>query len=222
MSKLPIIRIDIVSDVMCPWCIIGYKKLEQAMLNMKNNVEFQIYWQPFELNPEMPLAGEHLATHLQDKYGSSKEQSIKSRQQIVDIGKSVGFEFSFNENSRIYNSFLSHQLLHWAKLYDKQTELKLALFDLYFTQQKNPSELTLLLDVAEKVGLNREAAKEVLETQRYAQAVRDDQHFWHKNDVQAVPAFIFNKQYLLSGAQESQTLQDVIETIIKEQREKLL
>jgi len=217
MSKLPTIRIDIVSDVVCPWCIIGYKKLEQAMLKMKDRVEFQIYWQPFELNPEMPLEGQHLATHLQDKYGSSKAQSIKSRQQIIEIGKSVGFDFRFNENSRIFNSFLAHQLLHWAKLCGKQTELKLALFDLYFTQQQNPSELALLLDLAEKVGLDRVAAKEVLETQRYAQAVRDDQHFWHKNDVQAVPAFIFNKQYLLSGAQEAQTLQDVIETIIKEQ-----
>ena len=216
MPKLSTIRIDIVSDVMCPWCIIGYKKLEQAMLKMKDNVEFQIYWQPFELNPEMPLAGQNLGIHLQDKYGSTKEQSIKSRQQIVEIGESVGFEFFFNEHSRIFNSFLAHQLLHWAKSYDKQTELKLALFDLYFTQQKNPSELLLLLDLAEKVGLDRAAAKEILETQRYAQAVRDDQCFWYKNDVQAVPAFIFNKQYLLSGAQEAQTLQDVIETIIKE------
>ncbi len=219
MSKLPTIRIDIVSDIMCPWCIIGYKKLEQAMSKMKNDVEFQIYWQPFELNPEMPLEGENLTAHLQNKYGSNKEQSIKSRRQIIEIGKSLGFEFSFNENSRIYNSFLAHQLLHWAKLCDKQTELKLALFELYFTQQQNPSKLALLLNVAEKVGLDPVKAKEVLETQRYAQVVREDQHFWHNNDVQAVPAFIFNKQYLLSGAQESQTLQDVIETIIKEKKQ---
>jgi len=217
MPKLPTIRIDIVSDVMCPWCIIGYKKLEQAMQKMKDSVEFQIYWQPFELNPDMPIEGELLRTHLQDKYGSTKEQSSKSRQQIIEIGKSLGFEFRFDENSRIFNSYLAHQLLHWAKTYNKQTELKLALFDLYFTQQKNPSELVLLLDLVEKVGLERRVAQEVLETQRYAQAVRDNQHFWHKNDVQEVPAFIFNKQYLLSGAQESQILQDVIETIIKEQ-----
>ncbi|MGB5445480.1 MAG: DsbA family oxidoreductase [Psychromonas sp.] len=217
MSNLPTIRIDIVSDVMCPWCIIAYKKLQQTMRKMKDDVEFQIYWQPFELNPEMPLEGESLTTHLQNKYGSTKEQSIKSRQQIIEIGKSLGFEFCFNENSRIYNSFLAHQLLHWAKLFDKQTELKLALFDLYFTQQKNPSELSLLIDIAEKVGLDSAAAREVLETQRYAQAVRDDQYFWHNNDVQAVPAFIFNKKYLLSGAQDAQTLQEVIETIIREQ-----
>jgi len=217
MPKLPTVRIDIVSDIMCPWCIIGYKRLEQAMLKMKDAAEFEIVWQPFELNPDMPIEGEHLGAHLRDKYGSTKEQSIKSRQQIIEIGKSLGFEFRFNENSRIFNSFLAHQLLHWAKSYNKQTVLKLALFDLYFTQQKNPSELLLLLDLVEKVGLDRNKAKEILETQRYAQAVRDDQSFWTKNDVRAVPAFIFNKQYLLSGAQEPQTLQDVIETIIKEQ-----
>lgn len=217
MPKLPVVRIDIVSDIMCPWCIIGYKKLEHAMLKMKDAAEFKIVWQPFELNPDMPFEGEQLGQHLRDKYGSTKEQSIKSRQQIIEIGKALGFEFRFNENSRIFNSFLAHQLLHWAKSYNKQTVLKLALFDLYFTQQQNPSELLLLLDVAEKVGLDRNTAKEILETQRYAQAVRDAQSFWAENDVQAVPAFIFNKQYLLSGAQEPQTLQDVIKTIIKEQ-----
>jgi predicted DsbA family dithiol-disulfide isomerase len=217
MPKLPAVRIDIVSDIMCPWCIIGYKKLEHAMSNMKDAAEFKIVWQPFELNPDMPFEGEHLGQHLRDKYGSTKAQSIKSRQQIIETGKALGFEFRFNENSRIFNSFLAHQLLHWAKSYNKQTVLKLALFDLYFTQQQNPSELLLLLDVAEKVGLDRNKAKAILETQRYAQAVRDDQSFWAKNDVQAVPAFVFNKQYLLSGAQEPQILQDVIETIIKEQ-----
>ncbi|MFT6925888.1 MAG: putative DsbA family dithiol-disulfide isomerase [Psychromonas sp.] len=217
MPELPVIRIDIVSDIMCPWCIIGYKKLEQAMRAMKDAAEFEIVWQPFELNPDMPFEGEHLGEHLRHKYGSTKEQSIKSRQHIIETGKALGFEFCFNENSRIFNSFLAHQLLHWAKSYDKQTVLKLALFDLYFTQQQNPSVLQILLDVAEKVGLDRNTAKEILETQCYAQAVRDDQSFWMKNDVRAVPAFIFNKKYLLSGAQEPQILKDVIETIIKEQ-----
>jgi predicted DsbA family dithiol-disulfide isomerase len=216
MCNLPTIRIDIVSDVMCPWCIIGYKKLEQAMQNMANMADFKIVWQPFELNPDMPAQGQLLTEHLHKKYGSTKQQRMENSQRISEMGKDLGFEFCFNDNSRIVNTFLAHQLLHWAKKHDKQTPLKLALFNRYFTQQQDLSDINILVNVAEQVGLERAMAEEVLASQRFAQIVRDEQKFWSQNDVQAVPAFIFNKKYLLSGAQESQTLQDVIETILKE------
>ncbi|WP_019613961.1 DsbA family oxidoreductase [Psychromonas ossibalaenae] len=216
MSQLPLIRIDIISDVMCPWCIIGYKKLEQAMSNMTEKVQFNIYWQPFELNPEMPPEGQNLNHHLQEKYGFSKEQNIKNCQYITEIGNTLDFEFCYHKDSRIVNTFLAHQLLYWAKIQNKQTELKLTLFDGYFTRQQDPSDIDVLLEAAEQIGLNREDAKKILQSQCFAQNVRDEQNFWLQNEVRAVPAFIFNKQYLLSGAQEPETLQDVIETIIKE------
>ncbi|WP_028866126.1 DsbA family oxidoreductase [Psychromonas aquimarina] len=216
MSQLPLIRIDIISDVMCPWCIIGYKKLEQAMLNMAGKAHFNVYWQPFELNPEMPPEGQNLNYHLQEKYGVSKEQNIQNRQYITEIGNRLGFEFCYHKDSRIVNTFLAHQLLYWAKIQNKQTELKLALFDAYFTRQQDLSNINVLLEAAEQIGLNRADAEKILQSQCFAQNVRNEQNFWQQNEVRAVPAFIFNKQYLLSGAQESETLQDVIETILKE------
>ena len=220
MPNLPTIRIDIVSDVMCPWCVIGYKKLEQAMQNMATTAVFKLVWQPFELNPKMPAEGQLLTEHLQQKYGSTKQQRLENSQRISEMGKALGFDFCFNENSRIVNTFLAHQLLHWAKKHNKQTTLKLALFDTYFTQQQDLNDIKVLASAAEQVGLDKSMAKEVLESQMFAQTVRDEQKFWQQNDIQAVPAFIFNKQYLLSGAQESQILQDVIGTILKEVKKK--
>ncbi len=218
---LPTIRIDIVSDLMCPWCIIGYKKLEQAMLHLGPSVNFEIYWQPFELNPDMPAKGRLLSSYLLEKYRNDQTKLDADYQRIMDIGISLGFHFGFNENSRIENSFLAHQLLYWAKSYHKQTELELALFAHHFTFQQNINDIELLTNIAQQIGLDKSLAKTILTSNRYASEVRAEQQFWLQNDVQAVPAFVFNQQYLLSGAQEVETLQNVIETILNESNDQI-
>ena len=103
------LRIDIVSDVVCPWCIIGYKQLEEAL--ERTGTEVEIHWQPFELNPNMPPEGQNIREHVAEKYGATAEQSAQTRAQMKDLGKSLGFTFSYNDDSRIVNTYQAHQLL---------------------------------------------------------------------------------------------------------------
>ena len=124
--------IEIISDVSCPWCVIGYGALSQALDELNAHDDFKLTWRAFELNPNMPAQGQNKDEHLQQKYGLTPEQGKANRQNLIDRGKSVAYEFIFPENGRVYNTFNAHRLIHWAADFDLQTELKLALFDLYF------------------------------------------------------------------------------------------
>ncbi|MGY5450202.1 DsbA family oxidoreductase [Agarivorans sp. MS3-6] len=209
------LRIDIVSDVVCPWCIVGYLRLQQALSQLDDSIRPHIQWHPFELNPKMPAEGQDLREHIQQKYGSTVEQSETAREQLKNIGQELGFSFNFSQDSRIYNTFEAHQLLHWAQPYGKQTELKLALFDAYFSQGKDPSQRNNLLDSVEQVGLDRELAARVLTDEIYVAEVRNSQQNWQNQGIQAVPAFIFNNRFLLSGAQPVETLLQVIDECLQ-------
>ncbi len=194
-------KIKIVSDVSCPWCIIGYQALKLAIDERGLQDEVKIDWKPFELNPTMPIEGQDRAEHIRQKYGLSVEQGNANRQNIVDRGLALDYEFSFPENGRVYNTFNAHRLIHWAAEFDKQTELKLALFDLYFKQAGDPSNEDDLLKCVELVGLDRQSAREVLNSDRFEEQVRNDQQWNSQQGITAVPAFIFNDKYLVSGGQ---------------------
>lgn len=206
------LQIDIVSDVMCPWCIVGYKRLQQA-LSTFTAIDVQINWHPFELNPDMGKDGQHLGEHLAEKYGSTPQQSQQNRANLTAIGKTLDIAFNFTDQSRIYNTFNAHQLLQWAKSFNKQTALKLALFEAYFQQQQNIADNEVLLNVVETVGLDRELAKTVLASQQYANTVRAEQSLWQGRGISAVPAIVFNQQYLISGAQSAEYLVEAIKQL---------
>ncbi|HSP86445.1 MAG TPA: DsbA family oxidoreductase, partial [Psychrobacter sp.] len=173
-SKQPL-RIDIVSDVVCPWCVVGYRQLAAAL--EQTNTAHEIHWHPFELNPNMPSEGQNMREHITEKYGSSKAESDASRARIAEAGSDVGFEFNFNDDLRMHNTFNLHQLLHWAEQQGRMHELKQALFTAHFTDNRNLSDITVLADIAAEIGLNREEALAVLEDQRFANAVREvEQH----------------------------------------------
>lgn len=197
--------IKIISDVSCPWCIIGYKGLEKALEELSTEVEANIEWGSFELNPTMPIEGQDVVEHLQQKYGINEQQVEQNRQAIKQRGVDVGYEFGHRGGGRIYNTFDAHRLLHWAKSQDKQTALKLALFDLYFQQSGNPSDHNQLLDAAEQVGLSRSEAKSVLQTQQYAEQVMADRQNNQQQGISSVPAVIINQKYLISGGQPADT-----------------
>ena len=108
------LRVGIVSDVVCPWCIIGYKQVEKALTMLDIPVAAEYWWHPFELNTNMPPEGQDVGVHIAQKYGSTPEQSRANRQRLADIGSSLGFEFGHNEGRRIYNTFKAHKLLHIA------------------------------------------------------------------------------------------------------------
>jgi predicted DsbA family dithiol-disulfide isomerase len=193
------IDIKIASDISCPWCIIGYKALQQALENVDDSITANISWLPFELNPSMPSEGQDIGEHIQEKYGATPEQSAANRERIKQMGADLGF--TFNRGERIYNTFDAHRTLHWAETQGKQTELKLALFDMYFTHGGNPSDKDQLITTAIKVGLDHSKVRDVLDSTQYTDEVRALEQQNHQNGINAVPAFIINNKYIINGGQ---------------------
>ncbi|MCM0148718.1 DsbA family oxidoreductase [Photobacterium galatheae] len=219
MSTNTTLTIDIVSDVVCPWCYIGYQRLKQALDAYQDKVQYTIRWHPFELNPGMPADGQLLSEHLAQKYQITPEESEENRARIVALGEACGIRFHFTALSRINNTFKAHQLLHWSATYGRQTELQLALFEAYFTEQENPNALDVLLEAVDQAGLDRDEAELVLKNNQFAEAVRAEEQVWTARGISAVPAFVFNEQYLVSGAQEIETFQQVIDSLFNEAAE---
>ena len=211
------LRIDIVSDVVCPWCIIGYKQVEKALTMIDTPVEAEIWWHPFELNSNMPPEGQDVVEHIMQKYGSTPEQSSANRQRLAEIGASVGFEFGHNKGRRIYNTFKAHKLLHIAghkQGWRKQTELQLALFAIYFQNGSDISDEAVLLEVAQSVGLDRDACMVWLADDALTKTVRAEQAHWIDQSITSVPAIIFNQRFMVPGAQSAETFADVINKVL--------
>lgn len=194
-----VLQIDIVSDVVCPWCIVGFKQLEQAI--QQTGVSAAIKWHPFELNPDMAAEGENLREHIMRKYGSTAEQSQAARTRLTELGNDLGFDFRFKDESRMVNTYKAHQLLHWAGPEGLEHPLKMALFEAYFRDGKDLNDNAVLANVAAEVGLDREEALKVIDDARFADAVRQEEHFWIQNGIQGVPAVIFERRHLITGAQ---------------------
>lgn len=209
-------KIDFVSDVSCPWCIIGLRGLEEALERTRDVVDATITFQPFELNPDMPPEGENIVEHIGHKYGSSPEQSAANRAMIHARAAAVGFTMTTNDQSRIYNTFDAHRLLHWAEGEGRQAALKHALFDAYFTEGQDPSDHAVLIAVAEKAGLDGAEARDVLESGRYAQDVRDAERLWQSRGITGVPAVIIDGRYLISGGQPPEAFEQALREIAAE------
>ena len=207
-ETIPALRIDIVSDIVCPWCVVGYRQLAEAL--KQTHTAHEIHWHPFELNPDMPEEGQNLREHIMEKYGSSQQESDASRVRITEAGAEVGFEFNFTDDTRMHNTFKAHQLLHWAADYGLKHELKQALFAAHFTDNRNISDEEVLADIAEDVGLDREQALAVLADQRYAEVVRTAEQQMQQQGIQSVPAGIFNQRHLVSGAQGVENFKSIL------------
>lgn len=207
------LRIDFVSDIACPWCVIGLRSLQQALANI-GDVEAQIRLWPFELNPDMQPEGENTSEHVQKKYGSTPERSAAVRQAIAEHGNGVGFTFNYGPDSRIWNTFDAHRLLAWALPQGKQLALKQALFKSTFTDQRPSNDHTALVDAAREAGLDPEEAREVLTSDVFADEVRAEEDHWRRNGINAVPSVIFNEHWLVQGAQPPQVFEQVIRDIL--------
>ena len=215
MPSIPnTLHIDIVSDVVCPWCIIGYRQLVAAL--EETGTAHEIHWHPFELNPSMPAEGQNLRDHLAEKYGTTKEQSEASRINITAIGADLGFEFRFADDMRMHNTFNLHQLLHWANQQGRMHDLKQALFSAHFTHGRNLSDNSVLADVAAEIGLERTEALAVLEDQRFAKDIRSAEKFWIDAGINGVPAMIFNRRHLVTGAQGVENYTSILQQLAEE------
>lgn len=210
-------KIDFVSDVSCPWCVVGLGGLEEALANVGNLVQADIHFQPFELNPNMPPEGQNIVEHVGEKYGATPEQSAANRAAIHARAAEVGFTMVTNDQSRIYNTFDAHRLLHWAGIVGGQAKLKHALFDTYFTKGQSPADHDVLVATAEAAGLDGAAAREVLTSGRYADEVRTAERQWQAAGINSVPAVVINDRYLISGGQPAAAFEQALRTIAAEE-----
>ena len=217
------ITIDIWSDVMCPWCIIGYKQLEKALAELDGEVAAEVRWRPFELNPDMTTEGEDSAEHVQRKYGRTAEQAAAGRAQMSEIASRAGYSFKYSGEGeeprpRIWNSFLLHKLLaHTLRAHgpEAQTRLKLALFDAHFQQRRDMSDPAVLAEIYVSVGLPRHEAEIAFDDPVLADLVRaEEAQAWDMN-ISGVPAMVINSKYLIPGAQEPEAYVNAIRRVIQ-------
>ncbi|MEX2525393.1 MAG: DsbA family oxidoreductase [Gammaproteobacteria bacterium] len=208
------LNIDIVSDIACPWCAIGYARLERAMEQLSGEMSFDIEWHAFELDPNVDAEGEPVLQALSRKYGRSPSEMQAAQEQMMKIAEGLGLDFSRMQERYTRNTFDAHRLVKWAAEQGRQTEMKKALFDAYFGRAGDISDIEVLVCCAESIGLDGAASKRMLESDDYADAVRTDEARWQQAGVTAVPAFIINQSYLISGAQEPDTLVQVLRDIV--------
>ncbi|WP_338426415.1 DsbA family oxidoreductase [Sphingopyxis kveilinensis] len=217
---VPRLSVDIVSDVMCPWCIIGWLKFQRVVDHFRGRLDFRVQWHPFELNPDMPPEGEDAAAHVMRKYGVSAEQSRANTGRLAAIAGELGFVFNRGPDFRMRNSFDAHRLLTWAGASEApdqqaaagvQTALKMALFAAHFTDNRDVSDHAVLIDVAASVGLDRERAAAILASGEFGEMVRTEQGWWADRNITGVPAFILDGQMLVPGAQDPEVFIRVIE-----------
>jgi predicted DsbA family dithiol-disulfide isomerase len=210
------LQIDFVSDISCPWCLIGLKSLEQALERIAGHATADIHFQPFELNPQMPAEGQDIGEHIAQKYGSTNEELARIQETIRARGAALGFTFNMDKRSRIYNTFDAHRLLHWAESQRRQHALKQALFTAYFTEGRDPSNREVLIDVATQVGLDPGRAREILESDVYADEVRAQEQHYGQQGIQAVPSVIINGKYLIQGGQPVEVFEQALRKIAAE------
>ena len=202
------VTIDMVSDVVCPWCIIGYERLQKAIAQL-DDIEVTIQFHPFELNPNMPQEGQDVREHIMEKYGLTPAQSDQNRKQLIDAGASVGFKFDYFDGMRMANTFNAHQVLHYAAENGKQEALKLRLFAAYLSKRRNVNDIDVLVNEAVSVGLNEQEVSELLANQTYADVVREHENLWLQRGIQSVPTFVIGNSGV-AGAQDPDTLAQFI------------
>jgi predicted DsbA family dithiol-disulfide isomerase len=210
------LRIDFVSDVVCPWCVIGLKALEAAIANAGDVLTADIHFQPFELNPDMAPEGENVAEHIARKYGADATRSEGTRDLIRTSAADLGFTMATTRDSRIWNTFDCHRLLHWAALQGRQPELKMALFTTHFTDQKSLADPEVLVAAAVAAGLDGDAARQVLTSGAYIDDVRQDERHWREQGIHAVPAIVIEGKYLITGGQPVASFEKALRSIAAE------
>jgi len=203
-------KIDFVSDVSCPWCAIGLQSLEAALEKLRGDIEADLHFQPFELNPDMGRGGESILEHLAGKYGSTPDQLERSQEMIRARGAELGFVFDMHKRTHIYNTFDAHRLLHWAEEEGRQRALKHALFTAYFTEGRDPSDHDVLIDLATRVGLDAERARQILAADEFANEVRDRERFYLEHGIRAVPAVVINDRHLIEGGQPAKVFEQAL------------
>ena len=205
-------KVEIWSDVVCPWCAIGKRRFEKALAQFPHRDDVQVTWRSFELDPAAPREREgDLAEHLAAKYGVSREQADGMHRQMTETAARDGWEFHF-EHARAGNTFDAHRLLHLAAERGVQDAVKERLFRGYLTEGEHIGDPETLARLGEEAGLDADEARAVLASDRYADAVRADERQAQAYGISGVPFFVIDGRYGVSGAQPPEALLEVLAT----------
>jgi predicted DsbA family dithiol-disulfide isomerase len=209
------LKIDFVSDVSCPWCAIGLASLERALGRLQGEVQAELRFEPFELNPGMPPGGQDITEHLTQKYGSTPQQQEASRDALRERGAALGFDFRKEGRGRVYNTFNAHRLLHWAGMAgaERQHALKKTLLKAYFGEGRSPEDTDVLVDAAGQAGLDPLRALEILNGEEFAHEVREREQFFLDHGIHAVPSVIVNGRHLIQGGQAPEVFEQALRQI---------
>ena len=212
------INIDFVSDIACPWCAVGLGGLLTAIDRIGPDLQVTLQMQPFELNPDMPKGGQNTGERLMKKYGFDQARLQENRKVIAERASAVGMPMHQTDESRSYNTFNGHRLLHWAGTVGQaeQIALKRELLKNYHFDNQDISETDVLVQAAKQVGLDTETAREVLESGRYADEVRAAQAKWREVGISSVPSVILNNKYLISGGQPPEVFEQALRQVAAE------
>ena len=221
MSAPAKLTIDIYSDVMCPWCVIGFSQLTKGLEQLSGEIEAEVRWLPFELNPDMPAEGEGQEEHIARKYNRTPEQAAANRGQLLSIGERAGYSFAYSgegdpPKAMMWNTFAAHKLLKWALIEggaEVQTRLKRALFDAHFQQRRKIGDPEVLADIAASVGLDRAGALAATQDEALGAIVRREEAAAWDMNISGVPAMIVNGKFLIPGAQEPETYAQVLRKV---------
>lgn len=210
------LTIDFVSDISCPWCAIGLRGLQIALERVGDLVDAEIRFHPYELNPDMPVAGERAADHVARKYGASPDAARRSRAAIREQAAALGLEMTGGEEARIWNTFDAHRLLYWAGQEGRQLALASALFRAHFAGRISLADHAALAEVAAEASLDAEASREVLASGRYADIVRAEERRWLAEGVRGVPYIVIDDRYVINGGQPPEKFERALRHIAAE------
>ena len=206
------LTVDVYSDVVCPWCYIGKRRLEQALESVQAQATARIFWRPFQLNPTMPKAGMDRRVYLEAKFGGPGEmKAIQDR--VAAVGTNVGIEFAFDRIARTPNTFDAHRLIWFAQQQGRQDEVVEELFHGYFTEGLHIGQAEVLVSLAVRAGLDGEAVGRLLQAQEGVDAVRQEEAHGHQLGIRGVPYFVLNGKAALSGAQPVETFVSAIKQV---------
>lgn len=220
MTQQKAVKLDIqiVSDVVCPWCVIGSRHLLQALEELRDEVRADITWQPFQLNPHIAEEGENLTEHIMRKYGSSVADSQAMRDRLTAMGEAAGFQFNFTPESRTWNTFDAHRAVHWAGTKGRQHEFMEQLFHAYFTENRNPSDHKTLADAAGALGLDSDELIAVINSDQFRDEVEQALATQQARGISGVPTVIINQQYAITGGQPVENFKRALRQVVSERQ----
>jgi predicted DsbA family dithiol-disulfide isomerase len=211
-------KIEIWSDIACPFCYIGKRKLEKAIQKLPDSSSIQIEWKSFQLNPDLQTnENQNTLTYLSQTKGWSKEQTLQMTAQVAAMGREEGLNFDF-EHTLVVNTKQAHRLLHLAKETGHQDQLKERLLKAYFSEGKNVDDTATLLQLAEEVGLNKHSAEATLSSEKYTDALEQDTYESRLIGVQGVPFFVFDRKFGISGAQPDEVFDQTLKQALDEEK----